>query len=86
MARFDQGFKMDSGVLFDSADPPASSHPKPMNQNLISATMTDAQRDAILADLEAARLKAAPYSVPLTPDDRHNLAKIRAADLVVRQA
>ena len=54
-----------------------------MNQNLISATMTDAQRDAILADLTAAQTKAAPFVHRLTPEDRRRLTKIEAADVAL---
>lgn len=54
-----------------------------MAQNLISQTMTDAQRDAMLADLAAFNTKWAPYMVPLEPDEIAHLAKISAADIGV---
>jgi hypothetical protein len=54
-----------------------------MAQNLISQTMTDAQRDAMLADLTAFNTKWAPYSVALTPEEIGKLAKISAADIAV---
>ena len=54
-----------------------------MTQNLISATMTDAQRDAIIADLEAAKVKHIPFSHALSPADRRRLAKIESADVAL---
>lgn len=52
-----------------------------MAQNLISASMTDAQRDALLADLAAFEAKWAPYKVNLTPEQIAGLAKLSAADI-----
>ena len=52
-----------------------------MAQNLISQTMTDVQRDALLADLTAFTTKWAPYTVNLTPDQISGLAKLAPADL-----
>jgi hypothetical protein len=54
-----------------------------MTQNLIDATLTDTQRDAILTDLSDAQTKMADSSNSLTPDDRRNLAKIEPADLAL---
>lgn len=52
-----------------------------MPQNLISATMTDAQRDALLADLAAFDAKWAPYKVNLGPEDIANIAKLSPSDI-----
>lgn len=52
-----------------------------MSQNLISQTMTDVQRDAMLADFNAFVLKWAPYKVELTPEGIANLSKIKPEDI-----
>ncbi len=52
-----------------------------MSQNLISATMTDTQRDAMLADLAAFDAKFEAYKVILTPDQIARLAKLKPADI-----
>ena len=52
-----------------------------MSQNLITQTMTDVQRDALLADLEAFDTKWGPYKVNLTPDQIAKLAKIKPSDI-----
>jgi len=52
-----------------------------MAQNLIAQTMTEAQRDAMLADLTAFATKFAAFLVNLTPDDIAGLAKIKATDI-----
>jgi len=83
MARLDTGLRLDSGLRLDEPGPPASNPRRPMNQNLISATLTDAQRDAILADLTAAQTKMADSSHSLTPEDRRRLTKIEAADMTL---
>ena len=54
-----------------------------MAQDLINQTMTDAQRDAMLADLAAFATKWAPYTVNLTPAQIANLAKLKPTDLAV---
>lgn len=83
MARLDTGLRLDSGLRLDEPGPPASNARRPMNQNLISATLTDAQRDAIIADLSAAQTKMADSSHSLTPEDRRRLTKIEAADMAL---
>ena len=52
-----------------------------MAQNLISQTMTNTQRDAMLADLTAFAAKFAAYEVNLTPADIARLAKIKPTDI-----
>lgn len=52
-----------------------------MAQNLIAQTMTDAQRDAMLADLTAFAAKFANYVVNLTPDEIAGLAKLSPLDI-----
>ena len=52
-----------------------------MAQNLISQTMTDVQRDAMLADLEAFDTKWGAYKVNLTPEQIAKLAKIKPSDI-----
>lgn len=52
-----------------------------MGQNLISQTMTNEQRNAMLADLAAFDLKFEAYKVLLTPDQIARLAKIKPADI-----
>lgn len=52
-----------------------------MAQNLISQTMTDAQRDALLADLDAFDTKYATFKVPLTPAEIRRLAKLGPSDI-----
>ena len=83
MARLDTGLRLDSGLRLDEPGPPASNARRPMNQNLISAALTDAQRDAILADLTAAQTKMADSSHSLTPEDRRRLTKIEPADMTL---
>ena len=56
-----------------------------MAQNLISQTMTNTQKDAMLADLTAFDTKFIPYKVDLTPEDIGHLAKISEADMAVLQ-
>ena len=52
-----------------------------MAQNLISQTMTNEQRIAMLADLAAFDLKFEAYKLLLTPDQIARLAKIKPADI-----
>ncbi len=52
-----------------------------MSQNLISQTMTNVQRDAMLGDLAAFDTKFAAFKVNLTPTDIAGLAKIKATDI-----
>lgn len=52
-----------------------------MSQNLIAQTMTDAQRDALLADLAAFDAKWGPYKVNLTPEQIANIAKLSPSDI-----
>lgn len=52
-----------------------------MTQNLIAQTITDTQRDAMLADLASFNTKFAPYLVNLTPADIAGLAKIKSTDI-----
>ena len=54
-----------------------------MAQDLINETMTDVQRDAMLADLAAFATKWAPYTVNLTPAQIANLAKLKPTDLAL---
>ena len=56
-----------------------------MAQNLISQTMTDAQRDAMLADLAAFSTKYAPYQCPLDPAQIRRLAKLGPSDIGLLQ-
>lgn len=77
MARLDGGLRFDAGVRLDSPDPA----PKPMGQNLISQTMTDAQRDAMVADLVAFETKWANYDCPLTPQQIANLSKMSPEEI-----
>jgi hypothetical protein len=74
MARFDSGFRYDSGARFD--EPEENGPRKPMSQNLISTTMTAVQRDAILTDVNGALTKLDEYLTPLTPDQRRRLARL----------
>lgn len=77
MARLDAGLRFDAGVKLDSPNPA----PTTMAQNLISQTMTDAQRDAMLADLTAFSTKYAAYQCPLDPAQIRRLAKLGPSDL-----
>jgi hypothetical protein len=52
-----------------------------MAQNLISQTMTDAQRDAMLADLSAFDTKYTAFKCPLDPAQIRRLAKLGPSDL-----
>jgi hypothetical protein len=52
-----------------------------MPQNLIAATMTDAQREALLADLAAFDAKWGPFKVNLGPDQIGNIAKLSPSDI-----
>lgn len=52
-----------------------------MAQNLISQTMTDVQRDAMLADFTGFDTKFTNYKIILTPDQIARLAKIKPADI-----
>ena len=52
-----------------------------MAQDLINETMTDVQRDAMLADLAAFDAKWGPYKVNLTPDQIAGMAKLSPADI-----
>lgn len=52
-----------------------------MSQNLIAQTMTDAQRDAMLADLAAFEAKWGLFKVNLTPDEIAGLAKLSPLDI-----
>lgn len=73
MAAFDGNATFDGGFFFDQAGSGSSPH---MLQNLISKDMTDAQRDAIITDLNAALTKFLPFMHPLTPEDRKSLARV----------
>ena len=53
------------------------------SQNLIEAVMTDVQRDALVADLDAFTVKFLPYTVNLTPDEIKRLAKLKPTDVAV---
>jgi hypothetical protein len=77
MARFDSGRRFDSGVRLDEASPAPSN----MGQNLISQTMTDAQRDAQLADLASFDTKFTPYKVNLSAEQVKKLAKLSPSDV-----
>jgi hypothetical protein len=52
-----------------------------MSQNLISQAMTDAQRDAMLADLDAFDTKFNLYKTSLTPAEIGRLSKLAASDI-----
>ena len=52
-----------------------------MTQNLISQTMTDVQRDAMIGDLTAFGTKFDAYKVELTPDEIAKLARISETGL-----
>lgn len=52
-----------------------------MAQNLISQTMTDAQRDAMLADLAAFDTKYTTFKCPLDPAQIRRLAKLGPSDV-----
>lgn len=80
MARFDSGVTFDSGARFDEPDPAATTGHQ-MGQNLISAVMTDAQRDAMLADLDAFDTKFETYKVSLTPQQIRHLTKLKPEDI-----
>ncbi len=54
-----------------------------MAQNLISQTMTDVQRDAMLGDLGAFDTKFANYKVQLSPDEIAKLARISEDSIAV---
>jgi hypothetical protein len=77
MARLDAGLRFDAGVRLDSSNPA----PTVMAQNLISQTMTDAQRDAMLADLTAFDTKYMAFKCPLDPGQIRRLAKLGPSDL-----
>ena len=79
MARYDSPTTFfDAGICYDEPDPvPAT----PMSQNLISQTMTDVQRDALLTDLTSFDTKFAAYKSTLTPKEIAHLAKLGAADI-----
>lgn len=57
-----------------------------MSQNLIEQTMTNAQRDAMLADIEAFLLKYAPFIVELTAEQIKKLARIKETDIAQMEA
>lgn len=80
MSRYDSGVLYDSGARWDEPD---AAPQKPMGQNLISQTMTDAQRDALLADLTAFDTKLTNYKIALTPDDIGRLSKLSATDIAL---
>jgi hypothetical protein len=77
MARLDAGLRFDAGVKLDAAAPA----PNQMAQNLISQVMTDAQRDAMLADLTAFDTKYANYKVQLDATQKKKLAKLGPSDI-----
>jgi hypothetical protein len=79
MARFDSGARLDSGLRLDSPTAP----PARMAQNLISAVMTDAQKAALIADLDAFATKWAPYKIPLSTQQIVGLSKIVPEDLAL---
>ncbi|MBI3880729.1 MAG: hypothetical protein HY301_11810 [Verrucomicrobia bacterium] len=54
-----------------------------MSQNLISAVMTDAQRDAMIADLTAFDTKFDGFKVNLTADQVRHLSKHKPEDIGV---
>jgi hypothetical protein len=77
MAKLDAGLRFDAGVRLDSSN----SAPSPMAQNLISQTMTNEQRDAMMADLVAFDSKYTPFKCPLDPAQIRRLAKLGPSDL-----
>lgn len=81
MARFDSGRRFDSGVRLDEPGPA----PTNMGQNLISQVMTDAQRDAMLADLTSFDTKFTPYKVNLSAEQIRKLAKLSPSDVGLLQ-
>lgn len=58
---------------------PAPTHT--MSQNLISQTMTNAQRDAMMADLDAFDAKWAPYKTTQTPEEIARLSKLSPGNI-----
>lgn len=64
-----------SGARYGEPDPAPTPSPH-MSQNLISQTMTDVQRDALLADLDAFDTKWTNYKVSLTPEQLAQLSKL----------
>ena len=52
-----------------------------MSQNLISQTMTDVQRDAMLTDFDAFDTKFASYKCLLTPQQIRHLSKLDREDM-----
>ena len=81
MARFDSGVRFDSGARFDEPSPA----PNNMSQNLISQTMTDVQRDAMITDLTNFDTKFNNYKCPLTPEQIRRMPKLSMADVGVLQ-
>ena len=82
MARFDSGVRFDSGARFDEPDP-APNKINNMGQNLISQTMTDAQRDAMLTDLSSFDTKFTSFKCLLSSAQIARLSKLSAADIAL---
>jgi hypothetical protein len=83
MSRYDSGVTWDSpAARWDEPDPAPSTNNQ-MSQNLISQTMTDAQRDAIITDVSAADTKFANYKVSLTAEQIKKLSKLAATDIAL---
>lgn len=57
-----------------------------MSQNLIEQTMTNAQRDAMLADIEAFLLKYEAFKVNLNAEQIKRLARIKETDIAQMEA
>ncbi len=83
MARYNSGVRYDSGARYNEPEPTAT--PKTMSQNLISETMSDAARDAVLADVNAAIVKLEGVKTPLTAEQRRKLARLADAEIGLLQ-
>lgn len=55
----------------------------PMEQNFVSSQLTDAERDEILALLDAVLVKLKPVAHELTPQERGTIVRIRPEDLAI---
>lgn len=82
MARYDSGVRYDTGVRYDSVTPVPNPN-KTMSQNLISETMTDVQRDALIGFLSAFEIDFADFVCLLTPAQIRHLAKLDQSDLAL---
>jgi len=80
MARYGSAF-YGSSARYGELDPAPTPSPNNMAQNLIAQTMTDAQRDAMLADLDAFDTKYTNYKTSMTPDEIANLSKLAAENI-----